>query len=150
MSVDEIAKHHPVRRRRWLLWGFMASLALNGLLIGAVVSGLFAGQTERRGMFFRETRIIGENLPEEQVQSLRRSLREMIPEMRNQWRRLRELRREINALAAHPEPDRDEIDARLAEIREITSTMQADVQTRLFDELLAMPPEVRSRLVESE
>lgn len=138
------------RNRRWLVWGLTASLALNGLLIGAIVAGLFAGPTERRGMFWRETRIIGENLPEEQVDSLRSSLRDMIPDLRGNWRRLRELRREINGLAAEPEPDRAAIDARLAEIRQITSRMQADVQGRLFDELLALPPETRARLAEED
>ena len=66
--------------------------------------------------------------------------------LRENWRRLRQLRQEINKLTAGPNPDRGEIDARLAEIRRITASMQEQVQTRLFDEVLALPPEIRSRL----
>lgn len=138
------------RYARWPLWALAASLALNGFLIGAILSGYFVGERERRGMFYLETRIIGQNLPEEQADALRSSLRELVPEMRPNWRRLRELRREINELAAMPEPDREQIDARLAEIRAITSAMQAEVQMRVFDEVLALPPDMRARLAEDD
>lgn len=147
MSVAEAGAGHASKRRRWLLWSLTASLALNGFLIGALLTGLFAGQPERRGMLFVETRAIGENLPDEEAQALRAAMREMIPDMRDDWRRLRNLRREINALAAEPEPDRETIDARLAEIRDITREIQAAVQTRVFDEVLALPPQVRAGLV---
>ncbi len=150
MTVQTSATDRARRNRRWLVWGLTASLALNGLLIGSILAGLFAGPTERRGMFWRETRVLSKNLPQAQVDSLRGSLRDMIPELRGDWRRLRELRREINRMAAEPQPDRAAIDARLAEIRQITSRMQADVQGRLFDELLALPPQMRARLAEED
>ena len=147
MSADTPAMvARPLHRRRWVLWGLAASLALNGFLIGALATDFLTGATERRGMFHFETRMLGRNLPESQADALRESVREIRPELRRNWRRLRELRREINTLAAEPEPDRAAIDARLGEIREITSGMQAAVQARVFDEVLALPPETRARL----
>lgn len=138
------------RRRRLGLWALAASLALNGFLIGAIATDQFAGERERRGMLHFETRIIGENLPEAEREIVRGTVRDMVPELREDWRRLRQLRREINALAAAREPARDDIDARLAEIRDITRAMQARVQDRVFDEVLALPPETRGRLAEDE
>jgi uncharacterized membrane protein len=151
MSLSETAATgRALGSRRWLLWGLMASLALNGFLIGAVASGYFSGSPERRGMLYMETRAIGLNLSEAEAEALRGSVRELIPELRNDWRRLRELRREINTLAAAPEPDRTAIDARLAEVRDITRAMQESVQSRVFDEVLALPPEARARATEND
>lgn len=144
--MSEVAR--ASRRRRLVMWALAASLALNGFLIGAIATGQFAGDRERRGMMHFETRIIGENLPAEERDAIRESLREMVPELREDWRRLRQLRREINDLAAAPDPERDAIDARLVEIRDITRAMQARVQGRVFDEVLALPPETRARLSE--
>jgi hypothetical protein len=62
--------------------------------------------------------------------------------------RLREIREEINRLAAEPRPDRAAIDERLAALRAEAEAMQAEVQRATFDAILKLPPEARASLAE--
>jgi uncharacterized membrane protein len=137
------------RTRKRLWWALAVSLTLNGLFIGWAVSAYFMHEPPRRGTLSLELRSVGDNLPVADREALRDSVKEMLPELRERWQKLRSLRREVNLLAAEAEPDRAEIDARLAEIREISASIQEMVQKRLFDEALALPPESRARLRET-
>ena len=137
---------NPQSSHRLLWLSLAASLALNGFLIGSIANAYLTAEPVRRGLLSFELRSAGENLPVAEREALRRSVRELLPQLRVDWQRLRQLRQEINKLAAGPDPDRVGIDARLAEIREITASMQEQVQSRLFDDVLALPPETRALL----
>jgi hypothetical protein len=62
--------------------------------------------------------------------------------------RVRDIRSEIMRLAAEPTPDRAAVDAKLAELRAESASMQEEIQAATYDALLALPPEDRVRLVE--
>lgn len=133
-------------KSRRLFWGALSlSLLLNGFFVGMAVTGWF--DPPRRGGPIRlEIETVGRNLPDEYREQLKQDMRAMLPELRPQWRRLRELRREIGVEAARATPDRIKIQDNLKEIRSITGETQALVQGRIFDRVLAFPPEVRERL----
>ena len=136
------------RKRLW--WALAVSLILNGLLVGWAISAYFMHEPPRRGTLSLELRSLGDNLPASEREALRDSVRELLPELRERWQKLRELRREVNSMAAQPKPDRGAINAGLAEIREISANIQEMVQNRLFDEVLGLPAETRTLLKSSE
>ncbi|GGE27561.1 hypothetical protein GCM10007276_00920 [Agaricicola taiwanensis] len=137
-----------VNRKR-LFWGILAaSLLLNGFFVGMAAVGYF--DPPRKGGLRGEVDSIGRRLPDEYRSQLRQDVRALLPELRPLWRRLRELRREIGAEAARPQPDRAAIDTRLEEIRALTNQTQALVQTRIFDQVMGFPPEVRAGLARDE
>jgi uncharacterized membrane protein len=139
---------HGFSHKRFL-WGALAlSLVVNGFFIGVAGFGWFDGP-RRGGPVRMEIDTVGNQLPDDYRQRLREDVRQLVPELKPQWRRLRELRREIGGLAALPVPDRAGIDARLAEIRSITTQTQALVQRRIFDLTLTFPPEVRADLAKA-
>jgi uncharacterized membrane protein len=139
-----------VLRRKRLLWGALAlSLVANGFFVGIAAFGWFEGP-RRGGPLRMEIDSVGKRLPEDYRTELREDMRELLPELRPHWRRLRELRGEIADLAAQPMPDRAAIDGRLAEIRSITTQTQTLVQSRIFDVALAFPPEVRAELAKKD
>jgi uncharacterized membrane protein len=135
----------PTTRKR-VLWGVLAvSLLANGFFVGMAAVGYF-DPPHRKGGLRGEVESLARHLPEPYSSQLRQDLRGLLPELRPQWRRLGELRREIGAEAAKPQPDRAAINARLEEIRAITTRSQELVQTRLFEEVMAYPPEARAGL----
>lgn len=140
------------RRRRRLIFGtLVASLLVNGFLVGQYVHAHFFAEEQRRGgVISLEWRNLRERLPDEYREQMREALREDIPDFRPMWRRLRELRREIDTIAASAEPDRVEIDERLDEIRQITATMQERVQNRIYDTVLTFPADIRAELEPGE
>ena len=133
-------------RRKRVLWGALAlSLVINGFFIGIAAFG-WMDAPKRGGPLRMEIDSVGKRLPDDYRSQLREDMRELLPELRPHWRRLRELRREIAGLAAQPTPDRAAIDGRLAEVRSITTQTQALVQSRIFDLALTFPADVRAEL----
>lgn len=138
------------RRRRLLLWGLAASLAVNGFLVGLVATDYFSGDRRRGGTLYFETRSIGRNLPEAEREEMISAVRALLPDLRPRWRELRELRREINRIVAEPQPDRAAIEERLERIRRITAEVQMTVQGAVFDTVLEFSPEVRAEIPQEE
>jgi hypothetical protein len=135
-------------RRRWPAIALVASLVLNGFLIGMLVTdslkprGGISG--ERIARF--ELRRLDDRLPRAAVEQVAADLEPVGVEAAERLTRLRALREEILRLAAEPEPDRAAIDQRLATLREEVSAMQESVQRATYDSLLALPPETRASL----
>jgi hypothetical protein len=135
-------------RRRWPALALVASLVLNGFLIGMIVAdsmrprGGFSG--DRLARF--ELRRFDDRLPKEAVEQVALQLTPLKEELTGRIERLREMREEVMRMAAAPEPDREAIDARLAELRAEASAMMERVQKATYDAVLTLPPEARARL----
>lgn len=132
-----------MRRLPWIL--LVLSLAVNGFFVGAVATGfVFDRETRRGGMLSSEWRMLTDGLPDEYRERLRAGLQGDRDAVRDDFRRLRELRGEIRTMLAAPEPDRAAIDQRLVEIRAITARLQERGQERILDIVIAFPPEARA------
>lgn len=135
-------------RQRWPLYALVASLLLNGFLIGMMVTDWlkpprrFSG--ERYATF--ELRRFDERLPRSAVDQIAEDLAPLSPALDEEIAELRALRAEIIAMAAEPEPDRAAIDERLTALRAQASAMQETVQRATYDSLLRLPPEVRAEM----
>lgn len=138
-----------VTTRKRLVWGIMTvSVLANGFFIGMLAMNYV--DPPRKGGLRGEVESIGRHLPAEYNNRLRENVRALLPEMRPQWRRVRELRREIGVEVAKPQPDRAAIDMRLQEIQTITTDMQVKVQGRIFDQLMTYPAEARQGLARED
>ena len=138
----------PATRQR-LAWGALAvSLVVNGFFIGAYATDYFAKDERRRGGTLRvEWNAVADRLPQEYRDRMREDFKGRLPEFREGWSRLRALRQEIRELTAQPTPDRAGVEARLAQVRQISSELQLKMQTLMFDAVLDFPPEVRAALL---
>lgn len=140
-------------RSRWPAAALVASLLLNGFLLGMVATDSLRADAPRHGggsnraMSF-ELRRLAERLPPEAVERVKAELEPTAPALQERFERLRAVRQEINVLAAEPQPDRAAIDAKLATLRQEVSALQAEVQKATFDALLKLPPDMRARLAE--
>jgi uncharacterized membrane protein len=139
-------------RRRWPAVALIASLVLNGFLIGLVATdflrphrGGFSG--ERFARF--ELRRFDDRLPKPAVDRIAAALVPLAPALDPEIAKLRDIRTEVMRLAAEPSPDRVAIDAKLAELRTQSGSMQERVQKATYDALLALPPDQRARLAET-
>ncbi|MBA3516084.1 MAG: periplasmic heavy metal sensor [Rhizobiales bacterium] len=140
-------------RRRWPAIALVASLLLNGFLVGMIATEAFrphGGQRQHgpRALGF-ELRRLAERLPGEAVDRISAELQPLGVGLQSRLDRLRAIRQEINGLAAQPTPDRAAIDARLAALRTEAASMQEEVQRATFDALLKLPPDTRAGLAES-
>jgi hypothetical protein len=140
-----------VPRQRWPLYALVASLLLNGFLIGMMVTDWlkpprrFTG--ERYATF--ELRRFDDRLPQDAVEQIAEELAPLSPALDEEIAELRARRAEIIAMAAEPEPDRAAIDERLAALRAHASAMQEMVQRATYDSLLRLPPETRGQMAEA-
>lgn len=135
-------------RGRWPAAALVASLVLNGFLIGMIVSDSLDRDHRRGGPRIGgfELRRLSERLPADAVDQVAAELQARRPAVEARIERLRAIREEINALAAQAAPDRAAIDERLAALRAEASAMQEEVQRATYDALLKLPPEVRAGL----
>ena len=134
--------------RRWPAAVLVASLVLNGFLVGMIVAGSFGrdhrGSGSRIGGF--ELRRLAEKLPRDALDRVAAELEAQRPNLEARIQRLRAMRDEINAAAAQPDPDRAVIDERLAALRAESAALQEEVQRATYDAILKLPPEVRAGL----
>jgi uncharacterized membrane protein len=143
------------RPRRWLAIVLIASLAVNAFLLGAFATDFLRIFGWRHGppppgqppVSF-ELRWLEGRLPPAAFARMQEAVAEGRPDTLRHFDRLKELRLELGRLVAEPEPDRAAIDAQLAEIRAELGRMQAGVQGRVMDALVALPPETRAKLAE--
>jgi uncharacterized membrane protein len=135
-------------RSRWAALALVASLVLNGFLLGMLVTGSLHRDHRRDGPRIGgfELRRLSERLPADAVDLVAAELQARRPAVDARIERLRAIREEVNALAAQPAPDRAAIDQRLAALRAEVSAMQEEVQRATYDALLKLPPEVRAGL----
>jgi uncharacterized membrane protein len=141
------------RRRRWLIAGLVASLAVNAFFVGALATDwLDIGWGNRSGgrVLNFELRWLHGHLPDEGMDRVAAAVDAARPTAEGHYDRLKELRRSLGTLAAVPAPDRAAIDARLVEIRAEIDRMLTDLQRTSMDALLALPPEMRSQLAEDD
>lgn len=132
-------------RQRWPALALVASLLLNGFLIGMLIVDQLRrhrGFTASRVIGFELRRLAG-GLPEDAAEQVSAELQPLAPEMEGHIERLRALRAEIRRMAAEPEPDRAAIDERLIALRAETAAMQEAVQRATYDAVLRLPPETR-------
>jgi uncharacterized membrane protein len=137
-------------RQRWPAVALVASLLLNGFLIGMLLVDRLGPEkrfTASRAVAF-ELRRLSERLPDDAVDRISAELRTLEPSIEGHIARLQAMRAEIRSLAAEPSPDRAAIDEQLAALRAEGAAMQEEVQRATYDVLLALPPETRARLAE--
>lgn len=132
-------------RQRWPALALVASLLLNGFLIGMLIVDQLRPHrdfTASRVVGF-ELRRLADLLPDDAVEQVSAELQPLAPEMEGHIERLRALRAEIRRMAAEPEPDRAAIGERLVALRAETAAMQEAVQRATYDAVLKLPPETR-------
>jgi hypothetical protein len=137
-------------RRRWPAIALVASLLLNGFLLGMLAVDYLRphkGFTGERMLRF-ELRRLDDRLPEEAAARIAAELQPLVPAMDAHLDRLRAIRAEIRRLAAAPAPDRAAIDERLAALRTESARIQEEVQRATYEALLKLPPETRAGLAE--
>ena len=135
-------------RRRWPAVALVASLVLNGFLLGMIVADSLRPHRAFNGerLAGMELRRFDERLSENAVNAIAGELRPLAPELDEHIRRLRAIREEIMQLAAEPDANRGAIDERLAALRAEASAMQEAVQQATYDALLKLPAEDRAGL----
>ena len=138
-------------RRRWPAVALIASLVLNGFLIGLVATDFFrphrGGFSGERFARF-ELHRFDDRLPKPAVDKIAAALVPLAPALDQDIAKLRGIRAEIMRLAAQPSPDRGAIDAKLAELRTQSAAMQEGTQKATYDALLGLPADQRARLGE--
>jgi hypothetical protein len=141
-----------LRKWRWPAIALVASLVLNGFLIGMLATnalvphrGLFNG--ERFARF--ELRRIDDKLPKAAVDQIAATLKPLGPKLDERLTKLRAIRAEVMRLAAEPNPDRAAIDAKLTELRAETADMQEAIQRATYDALLGLPADQRGHLADA-
>jgi uncharacterized membrane protein len=141
-----------IRKWRWPAVALIASLVLNGFLIGMLVTNAFV---PHRGMFNGERfarfelRRIDDKLPKAAVDQIAATLKPLGPNIDERLGKLRAIRAEVMRLAAEPTPDRAAIDAKLTELRAETADMQEAIQRATYDAVLGLPAEQRAHLAEA-
>ena len=130
-------------RRRWPAVALVASLVLNGFLIGMLATdalrphrGAFNG--ERFARF--ELRRFDERLPKDAVDRIAASLMPLAPAFDKRLAKLRDLRARDHAArrGSRARPRRDRRAA--AELRAESAAMQEAVQKATYDALMLFPP----------
>jgi len=152
MSISATSAISRLQGRRWPAVALVASLVLNGFLVGMVATdalrphrGALTG--DRFARF--ELRRFDERLPKEAVERIAATLQPLGPQIDERLTKLRAIRAEIMRLAAAPQPDRAALDAKLAELRSESAAMQAAVQDATYDALIALPADQRAHLAEN-
>jgi uncharacterized membrane protein len=136
-------------KQRWPAVLLVASLVLNGFLIGMIAVDYFKphrGGFSAERMTRFELRRLDDHLSKGAVENIAASLKPLETQLEERLAHLRALRAELMQLAAVASPDRAAIDAKLAELRTETNAMQEAVQKSTYDALLSLPAEDRAQL----
>lgn len=135
--------------RRWLIGVLVVSLALNAFLIGAAATDLlrlFRGDHDNPHAFNFELRWLRGKLPDAGIDKVEAAIAAVQPAAERHFDRLKDLRLQLGALVAAPQPDRAAIDAQLVEIRAEFNRLLTEVQAASVDALIALPPDMRATL----
>jgi Spy/CpxP family protein refolding chaperone len=135
-------------RSRWPAALLVASLVLNGFLIGMWAVDAFRTHHRHDGPRAAnfELRRLADRLPREAIDQIAAELKPLDAGMKAHFERMRGIREEINRLAASPNPDRAAIDQKLTDIRAEAAALQEEMQKATYDALLKLPPETRAPL----
>lgn len=146
-----IALSHAEGRsgRRWLIYGLLASLLVNAFLIGLAATDLFRPKHVGGPLRF-ELRWLQGKLPADGFARVVTAVEGIEPKVQAHIDRLKEMRQQVGELAAVPQPDRAEIDRKLADIRAELNAMTTEGQGTVADALLALPPDMRAGLAETQ
>jgi uncharacterized membrane protein len=136
-------------RRRWLVYGLLASLLVNAFLIGLAATDLFRPRHVGGPLRF-ELRWLQGKLPADGFARVAAAVEGIEPKVQAHIDRLKEMRRQVGELAAVPQPDRAAIDRKLADIRAELNAMTTEGQATVADALLALPPDMRAGLAETQ
>jgi len=137
------------RGRRWVLYGLFASLVANAFLIGLVATDLFRPNHVGGPLRF-ELRWLQGKLPADGFARVAAAVEAIEPKVQVHIDRLKEMRQQVGELAAVPHPDRAQIDRKLADVRAELDAMTAEGQGTVADALLALPPDMRAGLAETQ
>jgi hypothetical protein len=136
-------------RRRWLVYGLLASLLVNAFLIGLAATDLFRPRHVGGPLRF-ELRWLQGKLPADGFARVAAAVEGIEPKVQAHIDRLKDMRRQVGELAAVPQPDRAAIDRKLADIRAELNAMTTEGQATVADALLALPPDMRAGLAETQ
>lgn len=136
-------------RRRWLVYGLLASLLVNAFLIGLAATDLFRPRHVGGPLRF-ELRWLQGKLPADGFARVAAAVEGIEPKVQAHIDRLKEMRRQVGELAAVPQPDRAAIDRKLADIRAELNAMTTEGQATVADALLTLPPDMRAGLAETQ
>lgn len=137
-----------LRGWRWPALALIASLVLNGFLVGMLAADWLKPHHRFSGERFArfELRRFDDRLPPSAVDAIAAKLKPLAPALDERIAKMRSIREEIMALAAKPEPDRAAIEERLQALRAESGAAQESLQTATYDALLALPADVRAGL----
>lgn len=136
-------------RRRWLVYGLLASLFINAFLIGLSATDL-TRPAHIGGPLRFELRWLEGQLPADAFARVQAAVNAIEPQVQAHVDHMKDMRQELGELAALPQPDRAAIDRKLAEIRAELDAMTAEGQTAVADALLALPASARAKLAETQ
>ncbi|HEY1610386.1 MAG TPA: periplasmic heavy metal sensor [Paraburkholderia sp.] len=134
------------------------SVLLNVFLLGAIAGGAwrwFAAQGEHASLHAQAEppqrtalRFATDELSPERRRQFLDTLKAARRDAREPAREGREDRREVLALLAAPQLDRQALDAALARTREADSTLRAQVESRIADYAATLTPEERAKFAD--
>lgn len=136
------------RRRTSLVGLLVVSFALNAFFVGLwVTDALQASETTLRPRALTaELRWLDNRLPEAAVAEVEAALIGARPEVEARLEKVRDLRDEVDALLAAPEPDRAILEAKLGELRRELEAIQDKVSETTYGAVVALPAVARAGL----
>lgn len=143
----------PARRK--LVWaGLLVSLAANAFFVGAMVTDVVRfghiHDPSRPRIMRTELKWIAGRLSPQSVAAVERQIDTLQPEIAARFGHLHDLRAQLDKLVAAPTPDRMAIDQVLSQIRLEFGALQAQIQSKTFDAVLALPASERAALAAGE
>lgn len=143
--------HAPVPRRRWVTLALLASLAVNLFLVGLVGGQFFAEPEETRPRtrgYSLNPRVAMEALPENRHEAIRAYWEEARKGMREQWRGLGALRREIDAAVRATPFDPEALRAAQAREAAARAALRSRYNDRIADFLATLTDEERAAMAD--
>jgi len=132
---------------RWLVAGLIASAALNLFLVGAAAGVIALGQSMARegpGVRPGALMIATAGLPQPDRRNFRQMLRQTRSEVLADVARSRALRIDAWSAVGDSKPDPAAIKAKLAQSRQIDTSVRARVEERLVDYVESLTPADRA------
>ena len=134
--------------KRGILFALLASLIVNGALIGLFVGHRMAGE-DRRAMHGMTRQLLRDE-PSEFAEPMRNAMEARRSEMRNAFRQIRSARRDMFKILKMPEVTTDELNQALARIREAEMNLKKVSHQVLAEVLPQMPVEQRLHFAKAD